>query len=259
MTLRSMRLLVAVLIGAAASVVGLSAPATAAGCAAGTGVTVVVGSGVRCDRNDSGKANQNFAAAGHTLSYAKRSPGFVCRVDGAPASDPCTVTSPADAYWGLFWSDGKSGKWIYSSLGVDSLDVPKGGWVAFVFQNSDAKTWPSMKPITQQAAAPKPTTKPTPKPAPNSKPTSATSSVAPSASAPTTGPSASATTSPSAQQPATGATVSTDDTAAAEQTSVDPVNSSAESGGGADVWLAAVAVLAILGAATFVIVRRRKA
>ena len=34
---------------------------------------------------------------GHTLTYVQRQPGFVCRVDGAPASDPCVNTPPADA------------------------------------------------------------------------------------------------------------------------------------------------------------------
>ncbi|HPU12873.1 MAG TPA: hypothetical protein PLQ19_03675 [Aeromicrobium sp.] len=258
MTLRSLRLLVAVLLGTVASVVGLSSPATAAGCAAGTGVTVVVGNGVRCDPNDSGKAHENFAAAGHSLSYASRSPGFVCRVDGAPASDPCTVASPADAYWGLFWSDGKSGKWVYSSLGVTSLDVPKGGWVAFVFQNSDSKTWPSMKPIAQQPVAPKPTAKPTTKPTPKPKATPSASAATPSTGASpspgATAPTASASASPSASE-----SVSTDATAAVGQTTVDPVKTAAESNSGAGVWLAVLAVFAVLGAASFVIVRRRKA
>ncbi len=38
-----------------------------------------------------------------------------------PADDPCVNTPPADAYWGLWWSDGTTGKWTYSSLGAASL------------------------------------------------------------------------------------------------------------------------------------------
>ena len=40
------------------------------------------------------------------------------------SNDPCVNTAPANAYWGLYWSDGKSGKWNYSSTGVGGLKVP---------------------------------------------------------------------------------------------------------------------------------------
>ena len=39
-------------------------------------------------------------------TYDAASAGYVCRVSGKPADDPCVNTPPADAYWGLFWSDG---------------------------------------------------------------------------------------------------------------------------------------------------------
>ena len=57
---------------------------------------------------------------GVTLGYATRQPGFVCRVNGAPASDPCVNASPANAYWGLWWADGSQASWTYSSYGVGS-------------------------------------------------------------------------------------------------------------------------------------------
>ena len=47
---------------------------------------------------------------------------------------PCVSTPPANAYWGLYWSNGTSGSWSYSSLGVGSLTVPAGGSVAFAWQ-----------------------------------------------------------------------------------------------------------------------------
>lgn len=152
----------AVLIGVAATLVGAAGPAQAAACPAGTGVTVVVGSSVGCDPSASSPAAKNFSKTGHTLSYASNSPGFVCRVDGYPASDPCTDTSPADAYWGLFVSDGTSGKWTYSSRGATSLKVPAGGWVAFVFQSSTTKKYPSVKPLAAKPAPRPTTTKPKP-------------------------------------------------------------------------------------------------
>lgn len=148
------RVLAVTLLGVAAGPAALVVPAHAAACAGGQGVTVVVGSRIACDSDGGGRAASNFADAGHQLTYASRAPGFVCRVDGAPASDPCLEASPADAYWALFWSDGTSGTWIYSSVGVTSLKVPRGGSVAFVFQDSQSRTWP---PVAPTVAAPEPT------------------------------------------------------------------------------------------------------
>ncbi len=275
MTINLIRLLVAALLGVATSVVGFASPAYAAGCTPGTGVTVVVSSSVSCDGDGGGTAASNFAAVGHELKYASRAPGFVCRVDGYPASDPCTVASPADAYWGLFWSDGKSGKWIYSSLGVTSLKVPAGGSVAFVFQNGDGKTWPSVAPNPGASSAPKPTAKPTSKPGNSSKPQPGTSAkpkpdksatargsaaTSPSASASTATPASGATTSPSASgaTASAGAPESSDATAAASQTAVEQADA-AESSGGFGPWLAGAAVVAVLAAAGFVAVRCRRA
>lgn len=145
---RLVTVLAALLIGSAAGGIVLTGPASAAGaCPKGTGVTVVVGSSVSCDRNGGGDAASNFADAGHSLTYVQRQPGAVCKVDGAPASAGCVNMPPADAYWGLFWSDGKSGRWTYASQGVGSLSIPTGGWVAFVFQSSDSKKSPGVTPV----------------------------------------------------------------------------------------------------------------
>ena len=215
------RLLAATLLGVAAGPAALSAPAHAAACTGGTGVTVVVGSSVGCDANGGGPAASNFADAGHQLRYASGAPGFVCRVDGAPASDPCVEASPVDAYWGLFWSDGKKGTWTYSSLGVTSLKVPQGGSVAFVFQDSSSRTWPSVKP---PVAAPEPTRAPerttTASPKPGSKDqgskastpkrsTPSTRAGSPASSAPSATASASAGATPSASTPTPSASAST--------------------------------------------------
>ncbi len=173
-------LLAALLMGSAAGVAVTATTATAAACVQGVGVTVVVNSSVSCDSNGGGTAAENFKGAGHRLTYVQRQPGFVCRVDDAPSSANCVNTPPADSYWGLFWSDGTSGTWKYASQGVGGLSVPKGGWVAFVFQNGDARTPPSVKPV--RAAAPKPTT-PTAKPKPKAtaKPKQTTPTVKPKA------------------------------------------------------------------------------
>ena len=98
---------------------------------------------------------------GYTFTYVQRQPGFVCRINGQPASDPCVNTPPVDAYWGLWWSDGTSGTWTYSSVAAGSLTIPDGGYVAFAWQ-SGARSAPGA-PATAHASSPTsaPTSTPT--------------------------------------------------------------------------------------------------
>ena len=177
--------LAAALIGAAAGQVA-PGPAGAAGgyCAKGSGVTVVVdngplggGSSVGCDPNGANTAGSTVVPrAGYSLTYVQRQPGFVCKVAGAPASATCGNTPPADAYWGLFWSDGTSGTWSYSSVGIGSLKVPAGGFIGWRFQGSDARTAPGPDPVSPAGSgggsSPKPTVKPSPGRTATSGPTS---------------------------------------------------------------------------------------
>lgn len=168
--------LVAAILVAAAGLVGLTAtPASAALCS-GSGVNVVVdfgalGGGVQkaCDPGGAGKPGQQvFPAAGFTLDYLQ--PGYVCQVSSKPAQGkPCQAT---DAYWGLFWSDGKSGKWSYATQGVGSQSAPEGGFLAFAWQSSASKRQPATSP-KNAAAAPTKTPTPTPTKTPTKKPTKA--------------------------------------------------------------------------------------
>lgn len=155
---------------AAAAYAGLPAsPAGAATCSSADGVSVVVdfhelGGGVKtaCVAGGGGDtAASLFGAAGFPLTYVQRQPSFVCRVSGAPADDPCVNTPPADAYWALFWSDGKSGSWTYATTGVGSLKVPDGGYVAFSWNGSSARSTPGLSPSPHAAAEPTPTKAPT--------------------------------------------------------------------------------------------------
>ncbi len=170
MRLQLAKLAAAGLVTAAASlgvVAGSTAPAAATGCSGATGVTVVVdhgslGGGVETSCNAGGGGQDGislFTGAGFSLTYVQRQPGFVCRINGQPASDPCVNTPPSDAYWGLFWSDGKSGSWSYASAGAGSLHVPDGGYIAFAWQ-SGARNNPNAAP-TPHASAPTPSTAPT--------------------------------------------------------------------------------------------------
>lgn len=279
MILRPLRALAVVLLGTAAGVVALAAPAQAAACPAGTGVTVVVNSGVGCDADGGGRASDNFAAAGHQLRFASRAPGFVCRVDGAPADDPCVEAAPSDAYWGLFWSDGTTGSWTYSSLGVTALKVPKGGSVAFVFQGSSKRTQPAVSP---QVTAPEPAQptrssgggstgsgardgKKATAPKRSTASTSPRAGTAPgSTSTPSSAPTSGATPTPSTSAPTTEATAppaADDSVEAAEGTdaAVQPLAQEESSGTTAPAVIAGVVLVALLGAAGGVVWRRRRA
>ncbi|MDP3891396.1 hypothetical protein [Nocardioides sp.] len=198
-----------------------AAPAQAAVCSGNTGVTVVVdphalggGPRTRCVENGGGKAaSELFPAAGEPLTYVQRQPGMVCRVSGAPADADCVNAPPASAYWGLFWSDGKSGAWNYSTVGVGGLTVPAGGSVAFSWQTG-SRTPPSVKPpVASAPTQPAPTTS-SPKPAPKPAPKTSGPAPAPSQGTNTEGPSA----TPTDDAGATGeATPEADASAAKEQ------------------------------------------
>jgi hypothetical protein len=123
-------------------------------CAGSKGVTVVVdyhqlGGQTRtvCRKRDGGKlASALFPSSGFALDYVPRDPGFVCRVHKKPSASACANTPPANAYWGLFWSNGKTGRWKYAALGVTSLRIPAGGSVAFSWQGNDQRTPPGVRP-----------------------------------------------------------------------------------------------------------------
>jgi len=165
------RLVAAVALTAAAGIVLPAVSASAAACSSADGVTVVVdynelGGGVKqvCDSGGGGKsATQLFSGNGFALDYVQRQPGFVCRVNGKPsqAQDPCVNTPPTDAYWGLWWSDGESGDWVYSSESASGLNVPDGGYVAFSWNGSADRSPPGASPSPHE---PDPTDDPDPEP-----------------------------------------------------------------------------------------------
>lgn len=229
---------------AAGTSVLATTPAQAAACSQGTGVTVIVDFGslgkptaAGCDPATGGeRAGQSFVDAGFPLTYATKDAGFVCRVSGLPADDPCTDAAPSDRYWSLWWADGKGGPWIYASRGVGSLRAPEGGYVAFRFHTGSARaSAPAVAPTSRvrataspapTSAPPKPQPGPTRKPRPGSKgsaPASAAASAPANARAtatPSVAPSASLTASASASPSATAsASPSTSASATASATS----------------------------------------
>ena len=261
------------------------APASAAACSDAGGISVVVdfkglggGEKVACVRGGSAYARTLFTTAGFSLEDVPSQRGFVCRIDGKPnaEAESCANTPPANAYWGLFWSNGTNGSWNYSSTGAGGLKVPAGGSVAFAWQSSQSKSFPTSAPPKHDP----PTSVPPPKPTPSTQPTTPapaaptteSSGVAPSAS-----PTASATPSPSASpraestvtygaapvampqstapDPAGGVTAS----ASAEvEPEIEPTASDATDGGGLPLWVPlSVIALGLARAGTAYYLRRR--
>ncbi len=116
---------------------------TAAGenqpCLDNVGITVVVdfqelggGVNVRCAPGvanlETGRleVTDGFDAlkqAGITYQTTVRFAGFLCKIAGKPADDPCIDTSPAGAYWS-YWVAPRGGQWCYSNLGAGARTRP---------------------------------------------------------------------------------------------------------------------------------------
>lgn len=135
-------------------------PALAAACDGTAGVTVVadftaLGGGVevRCAPGDPESGLAALTGAGFSYTFAAKQPGYVCRVNGQPASDPCMNTSPADAYWG-YWHAHRGGDWVYSNEGAGTFDPPPGSVEGWAFGAGEEPRTPP------PAAAPKATPRP---------------------------------------------------------------------------------------------------
>ncbi len=117
-------------------------------CPGATGVTVVVDFNelpagaehqVGCSADASGRAIDHFRRAGFTLTEHATQQGYTCQVNGQPSDRDCLAN---DAFWSLWWSDGKSGEWVFATRGVNSLPVPEGGYVAFAWHQGSGKAGP---------------------------------------------------------------------------------------------------------------------
>lgn len=273
---------------AAAGLIGLQAtPATAASCTT-SGITAVVdsndgaGGGTRsaCDpTTSSANATRVFGDVGVSM---KRNPdGSVCQVDGKPVDAHCGRLG--NQYWALWWSDGTSGRWVYSQSGVDGLDVPENGAVAWAWQGPSGRRQPATAaPVVKAAPKPTPTAtaKPTKKPAhqPTTKASKGSAALAatashaaasasaeaasasassPASAAPSSAATATSGSSPPASAAVPSSSLSDSPTSEAVVSPQTRLTSSDPDTGGLPLWVPAAVVVA-LGAATGAVLWRRR-
>jgi hypothetical protein len=107
-------------------------------CSSADGITVVVdlhelGDGttfVRCAEGAPATGLEALRLAGIDHQTTVRFPGFICRIGGRPADDPCLDAAPADAYWS-YWLAARGGSWCYADRGAGGRTPPPGtveGW-----------------------------------------------------------------------------------------------------------------------------------
>ena len=261
----------------ASAVIGLAmtaAPvaAQAADCA---GVTVVVdfrslGGGVQtgCAPGDPSSGTAALSAAGFGFTFAARQPGFVCRINGRPSSDPCVNTSPTTAYW-AYWHGQPGGSWAYSSTSASAYDPAPGSVEGWSF---GAGEQPGIAP---PAPAPKPTAPAPQPPAPNpGQPTRPAQPAQPGQPAPTAPQqpgeptrqttsqsvtsTAEATTAPPSSSATTTAGTTSDTAAPTTEVAVEPT-ASTSSGGTVGLVVGIVVIAALAGLGLWTARRRAKA
>ena len=279
----------ALLLLAAGLAVGGPAPAAeAAACSGSTGVTVVVdfgslGGGVQtgCAGGNPGSGLAALSGAGHGYTFVPRQPGLVCQLDARP--NPCNG-APGTAYWS-YWHASRGGSWSYSTLGAGGYDPAPGTVEGWAFgAGRQPGTAPPAAPAPPRPA-PKPTTEPTTRPpaapprtsapvagaprAPGSSagrggprgpgqgsaPGAAGASPGRTAAAPSTSAGPTATDAAAASSTGAGAAPSTSDSAPPGAVATEPASSSARTVG---TFSLAVALIAALGLAGFLIARRRR-
>jgi hypothetical protein len=280
----------------AAGVLVLAAPAPAAdaaACSGSSGVTVVVDFGslggiqVGCAAGRPGSGLAALHSAGFSTTGTQHDgPGFVCRINGAPSSDPCVRTPPASRYWS-YWHAEAGKPWAYSSSGAGVSDPMPGTTEGWSFgAGARPGIAPPAAPAPPRPPAPKPTAKPAPKPPPVAAPgapapppgapgrpsssgagTTARPPGAPGSAAPST--SAGATTSPGStstaaaagsgppgpgSSAAAGAAPATEDPGPPADVATKPASSSRTIG----AFSLGGALILGLGTAAFLVARRRR-
>lgn len=151
------------------------------------GITVVVDFAafrdevvVRCAPAPVESGYDALTKVGLEYTPTQRFPGFLCRIEGLPADDPCANTPPPDAYWG-YWRAERGGGWTYSQHGPATTNPPPGPVEGWAFSTGD-DTPPREAPPPPARPEPSPThSSPTPDatPSPTSGPTADPTPTAP--------------------------------------------------------------------------------
>lgn len=189
--------------------------AVAGTCQDSTGVTVLVDFSHFGHGLQAGCAHQpsdGFAAlarAGFQVTQPTRTPGFVCRIDGLPTTDPCVNTPPTDAYWS-YWYSTDHRTWTYTSVGAGGRTPPPGSIDAWSFSTGSSASPPSISPASLTPPAPSTTAAPrtTLAPRPTDPPTSGGHASAPEATTTTAGHSSSSVPQTSTSGPSSSSSTS---------------------------------------------------
>ncbi|MFJ6673533.1 hypothetical protein ACIQMJ_20695 [Actinosynnema sp. NPDC091369] len=257
---------------AACAVAGLAltcAPPTAqaADCA---GVTVVVdfrslGGGVQtgCAPGDPATGTAALTAAGFGYTFASRQPGFVCRINGKPSSDPCVTTSPTTAYWG-YWHGRPGGSWVYSNTSASAYDPAPGSVEGWSFgageQPGIAPPAPAPQPTPPAPQPPAPGRPAQPAPPPGQTP--AQQQPVPQSEAPTATTTETTSAPPTSSVPTTTTTTISSTPGSAAPTSavaVEPTAGTSSSGGTVGLVIGIVVIAALAGLGVWTARRRAQA
>jgi hypothetical protein len=247
-----------------------NAAAPESACDDATGVTVVVdfadlggGVEVRCAGWPVASGLDALDKAGFDVDLVLTQPGFVCRIDGVPADDPCQVTPPADAYWAYYEAD-RGGDWHYSIRGPASTHPEEGSVEGWAFGDSRQPGVPPPPPYEEPTEPPPTQTEPPPSSPPHSAPQSPsrtpTSDPAPSSTSPevTVGSDASAPADFSDAPQSTAPPTGTDSTTTTRTSEPAAGGSDSDSSSPAGALVAIGAVVIIGGAAGATAWRRRR-
>jgi hypothetical protein len=192
-------------------------------CTTPSGVTVVVdfqelggGVHVRCAPQPVTSGFEALRQAGIDFDTTVRFPGFLCRIAGKPANDPCQTTSPATAYWS-YWVAQRGGTWCYSNRGAGNRTPPPGsaeGWSFSLGRTSSTSPAPRVEvPGALPGTVPAPLTpgdcdRRADAPAPTPTPTAAPPTQPPATDPPAIGPSGARSPDPMNGDPGAGSTPS---------------------------------------------------
>ena len=214
---------------------------TEGACPDRSGITVVVDLQglrdevlVRCAPAPVESGYDALTKVGVDWTPTQRHPGFLCRIEGFPADDPCVTTPPPDAYWG-YWRAAYGGSWRYSQYGPATTSPAPGpvdGWAFSTGDDQPPRVAPPPPPAPAPSPSPSPTATPRPSPPPSPAPTATPSPASPApgtaASAPasedapaTVAPSSPAPT-PTTEDPTTDATATPEPTETDATATTDP-------------------------------------